>query len=39
MMQEVIILRKERRTDRIALLAINSLHAGFLEVFGKEIEE
>ena len=38
-MQEVIILRKERRTDRIALLAINSLQAGFLEVFGKEIEE
>ena len=39
MMQEEIILRKKRRTDCIALLAINSLHAGFLEVFGKEIEE
>ena len=38
-MQEEIILRKKRRTDCIALLAINSLHAGFLEVFGKEIEE
>ena len=33
------MLRKERRTDRIALLAISSLHAGFLEVFGNEIEE
>ena len=39
MMQEEIILRKKRRTDCIALLTINSLHAGFLEVFGKEIEE
>ena len=38
-MQEAIILRKERQTDGIALLAINSLHVGFLEVFGKEIEE
>ena len=38
MMQEEIIVRKKRRTDCIALLAINSLEVMLLEVFGKEIE-
>ena len=34
-----IILRKKRRTDRIALLAISNLRSGFIRVLVKEIEE